>query len=130
MDIGERREMLLVALRDGGYSFATGDLRIGKSDKADECRFCFFGVACEEYRKLHPLTSRWKLAGSNVQSFSCESSEHGHEWSYINPPYAVMDYFGIPHFWKANLFLANDNPENKTPGLEYMAEFIESMWKK
>ena len=128
MDMNERREMLLVALRDGVYQFGQGYLRVGKDNKIEECQFCFFGVACEEYRQLHPLSSWWKSRDYGLFAFSCKSDEYGNEISHINPPKAVTDYFGIPDERKAGLFMSNDGHETEDFGLSDMADILEKIW--
>lgn len=133
MDLDKRRESLLTALREGGYQFGKTNLKFGKNDSIQGCEFCLFGVACDVYRLQHQESSRWERdRWTNHHRFICHSEKHGYERSYLTPPFAVLDYFGIAHNNRDALIGANDRcdkDDDAPKSLSDCAELLDSMWE-
>lgn len=99
MEMKEKQQLLVDALRSGKYQFGSGYLR-RKDDRNDMCEFCVAGVMCEEYRLLYPETSRWveKNIEDPIMCFYDDNDDHKDDYTYwANPPDTVIDFFGMQH---------------------------------
>lgn len=91
-----RIESLINAVEGGEYAFGKRYLRQSQIDENynEYDAYCFAGVACEEYYKLHPETSFWEASGFGYDYYRfglkdvvpCAS----------RPPKTVCEFFGIP----------------------------------
>ena len=98
MEMRARRQLLIDALRSGKYQFGRGEMK-RKVNEGEMCTFCVAGVMCEEYRLLHPGSSRW-LYPTDEFSSTCfyddrdQFKDDCYYWS--RPPDSVLEFFGMP----------------------------------
>lgn len=109
MELQERRELLIAALRSDQYEFGKRMLR-RESLASQKCVFCFAGVMCEIYRLAHPESSRWiesKLIDSMMfeiddkDAYTDSDMSSGDSYETLMrtiPPRQVVQYFGIAEF--------------------------------
>lgn len=131
VDININREVLINALRNGGYLFGKGNLREEQEvdfEVVDDV-WCWGGVACELYRQSNPYTCRWDDSHDEYYLFICETDEYGIETKNAYPPIAVIDFFGISSSQCLELICLNDGYDGPD-GLGRIADAIQSIRKE
>lgn len=130
MSTVENRRILVNALRSGEYEYGRGELRsigLTSSGSVGECH-CVFGVACNEYQKLHPKISQWILGGTEEEKywvFHSKNEDYGESEDNCYPPTAVTAFFGITLDQQRELMGYNDN---QCASFFQMAEKMEEMF--
>lgn len=102
---------LINAIESGEYPFGKCFLRqeqVGEDHEEVYDVYCFAGVACEEYRKLHLETSEWLESNNPYYYFrSIRTSER----FGCSPPVEVNEFFGIPEIVMKTMMEYNDSRE-------------------